>query len=304
MILANGLKAEVRGSDIVLTDPETGKFALVRPVKGRGDLAASVKHEKDYGTAACFETTGVSLQSVVMLMAFEKGASVPPVSFRPPRLEATLQAMAAVVDREKATARREKERQLAAAREKLKGFDPVALGKPMAVTLEELQPVPRVEGIVGKALRFEGGKGVTLTPAPPFENRAPFTLAFWVNITKASGNIYANNGNRGLSMAIFQGRGWKVSANGNWYWGGGSIDRARSKWCHVAYTFDGTTLRFYENGGLRKEEAVGRIEGPGKARLGDGFTGLIDDLRVYGRSIADEDVKKLYLYQKHGFGRK
>jgi len=303
MVLPRGLQAEVRGSDIIVSDPDTGKLVLVRPLEGRDKVAASIKEEKGRVKAVAFEATAVSLTLNVLLMAFEKGATVPPASFQPPRLAATLREMTALLDREKETVRQEEKRQMAAVREKLKGFTPAGLGKPLSCKLGG-EPASRVPGLVGQALKFEGGKGVSLEPAPPFKDKAPFTLAFWVKILKAEGSLYTSNGNRGLSMSIFQGGGWKVSTNGNWYWARGDNSRARSKWGHIAFTCDGTTLRFYENGGLRKEDAVSTFRGSPRARIGDGFGGLIDDLRIYDKAIAGDDLRKLYLYQRYGIGRK
>jgi hypothetical protein len=57
-------------------------------------------------------------------------------------------------------------------------------------------------------------------------------------------------------------------------------------------------MRVYEEGKLLKEAPVGTFKANGRARLGKGVFGEIDDLRVYDKALSCEEIEKLYLFQR------
>ncbi|WP_294818835.1 LamG domain-containing protein [uncultured Flavobacterium sp.] len=68
-------------------------------------------------------------------------------------------------------------------------------------------------------------------------------------------------------------------------------------WHHLVATLDaGNTLRLYRNGILRATQATSGNIGDNALDyyIGQGFTGLLDDLRVYKRELSQQEVQTLY----------
>lgn len=74
------------------------------------------------------------------------------------------------------------------------------------------------------------------------------------------------------------------------------------QWFHFAVTYDGTFARFYVNGApLSKQPFTAVVQARGLRELvGDsddyteGYTGLMDDLHVYSRTLSPQDIQALY----------
>ncbi len=73
-------------------------------------------------------------------------------------------------------------------------------------------------------------------------------------------------------------------------------------WNHLAISYDGSTLRLYQNGALAGETSIGRKRVPGNQGLafgrrqdnsGDGyhFRGVIDEIRLYDHALTPEEWK-------------
>jgi hypothetical protein len=54
----------------------------------------------------------------------------------------------------------------------------------------------------------------------------------------------------------------------------------RGRWSHLATTYDGSTLRVFVNGALKSSQPATGAMDAGAVRIGDGFTGSIDDVRL------------------------
>jgi hypothetical protein len=78
-------------------------------------------------------------------------------------------------------------------------------------------------------------------------------------------------------------------------------------WTHLAYSFDGTTLRMYVNGSLAASRAaahspnasmafgIGAAQYPnGGAHWQDFFLGQIDDVAVYNRALSATEIQLHY----------
>jgi prepilin-type N-terminal cleavage/methylation domain-containing protein len=72
------------------------------------------------------------------------------------------------------------------------------------------------------------------------------------------------------------------------------------RWQHICWTVSGTTLKFYLNGEFKQQFTIGAITAStGIFRIGrrsDGYylNGLIDEARVYGKSLTSFEVKQDY----------
>jgi hypothetical protein len=74
-------------------------------------------------------------------------------------------------------------------------------------------------------------------------------------------------------------------------------------WQHVAVTYDGTNIRFYKNGALKTTVAAGGRLYPAASDIYIGmyesgedfiFSGTIDELRVYDRTLTSTEINQLY----------
>ncbi|MBI2580281.1 hypothetical protein HYV85_00555 [Candidatus Woesearchaeota archaeon] len=77
-----------------------------------------------------------------------------------------------------------------------------------------------------------------------------------------------------------------------------------SRWHHVAFTLNGTTMSMYVDGenqasaafnGVLGGNAANITLGAGDGRNGDFFQGALDELAIYNRSLTASEVKQLYL---------
>ena len=73
------------------------------------------------------------------------------------------------------------------------------------------------------------------------------------------------------------------------------------RWTHLAMTYDGATLRLYVDGKLSASKDVNKRRAPGSRPLALGrrqdndgtgyhFTGIVDEVRVYGRALSDQEI--------------
>lgn len=74
------------------------------------------------------------------------------------------------------------------------------------------------------------------------------------------------------------------------------------EWSHVVGTYDGNALRIYVNGSLSASQtlpAPTRIRSGVKLRMGGGneknafYNGLLDDVRIYSRALADDEIAEM-----------
>lgn len=304
MVLPADLHGQVtiQGSDAVITDPATGNFVLVRPISSSAEFTATCEATEWARGVVAFETSCLAWEFAVLLMPFRKGETPPPGTDIP-GLDETLKRMTATLEPEKKRLVREAKARRDKVLKELDGFTPVSLGDPSPIEIAG-ESLGRAKGIVGQAYVFNGEESLVVPAGlPPFDAETPFTVAFWAKASENVGTLYNNSGNRGLCLAAFQGRSLKVSANGNWYWASPSLQLA--DWCHLAVTYDGTTLALYQNGALVKaSERTGRMESArGGTTMGSGFKGWIDDLRVYPHAISADEVSNLYKYQRYLQGK-
>ena len=145
------------------------------------------------------------------------------------------------------------------------------------------------------------------------------TIAAWVNASGGGNQAYVvsknydgttvpyslNVGGNNLGAALdglgwFR-AGWKNSGIGE------TGDLRGAGWHHVAGTYDGTTLKYFVDG----ERIASTEEGSGPLPKNDNvmdigryledndyFGGLIDNLRIYGVALSEEDIVALYEEEK------
>jgi fibronectin type 3 domain-containing protein len=74
-------------------------------------------------------------------------------------------------------------------------------------------------------------------------------------------------------------------------------------WTHIVGTYDGSTIKIYNNGSLAMSTAhAGTVSNPGRAFSVGGYSsiywnGYIDDLRIYNRVLTASEIAGLYSYR-------
>jgi hypothetical protein len=173
--------------------------------------------------------------------------------------------------------------------------------------VREAQFVP---GRFGNALSFDGvNDWVTVADANSLDLSAGMTLEAWVRPTVNSGwhtimlkeagsnmsyEMYSNNPDVTRPAAFF------TAAGGGLRNLNGAAPVAVNAWTHLAFTYDGTTMRLYVNGVLaRSALRAGPIRtstgvlhiGGNQVWGGEFFNGLIDEVRIYNRALSPAEIE-------------
>lgn len=162
-------------------------------------------------------------------------------------------------------------------------------------------------GRVGNALHFNGHNGMVRVPYDTAMDLGTMTLAAWIRPARQLPPT------RDAVIAMQQG-GWGMGVLVNdhaksVFWHDDRLVRFRFEegvWYHLAMTYDGTTRRMYVDArpvGIwpsrpprRSREAftIGGM-GAGNDKEPFFFNGTIDDVRLYDRALAADEVRTLYL---------
>lgn len=138
---------------------------------------------------------------------------------------------------------------------------------------------------VPAALLANNSRSVEAWVYPLSSSATSATVGWGTSGNSAQSSFNYNAGGNGLFS------GWNLDTGWN-----GSL--AIGGWIHVAYTYDGTTLKGYTNGVLNKSIAFGPMAtapaklsvGAGRAATADGFKGYIADVRVHTGVLSAADV--------------
>ena len=159
-----------------------------------------------------------------------------------------------------------------------------------------------VPGRIGQA--FAGVVEIPDQPDLNFRDGQPFTIALWAYATNVAINPQHLLGKRdesvlGYQMAI-DGRGLNFGPGG---WAGASVNPQllpNHRWTHLAMTVDGKGMVAVLVDGRLVATGPGRFAIASQTSLkfgGSGpyrpFAGYLDDIRIYDRVLAEDDVKAL-----------
>jgi glucose/arabinose dehydrogenase len=167
-------------------------------------------------------------------------------------------------------------------------------------------PVSTTGGKYGRALSFDGvNDRVDVPDASSLDLTTGMTLEAWVKPTTLSGwrtAILKERGTNDLVYALYASNGAKPRAENFTGAENAAVGAAAlplNAWSHIASTYDGSNLRFYLNGALvATKAATGSMPNTanplrigGNAVWGEYFSGLIDEVRVYNRTLTEAELK-------------
>ncbi len=165
-----------------------------------------------------------------------------------------------------------------------------------------------VPGRIGKALSLDGKGSVEVTGYKGVTGTAPRTVAAWVKTKAANGRIISwghEDFGQMWTFGFIRGRLGVAPKGGYFYMNPATNDDA---WHHVAAVVVEAELpnlhdhvRLYLDGELAPIHDIGLLDlwpidtgSDLNVRIGEGFNGLIDDVRIYDRALSGDEVKVLF----------
>jgi serine/threonine protein kinase len=167
-------------------------------------------------------------------------------------------------------------------------------------------------GKIGQAFVFNGKTACISVPNSPdwTFSKADFSIALWASFSAVSNTqafLACEKGHRDVERWMFclrDGRlRWHMDEGGKPVWlGAAKFSPVIGRWYHLAVTRQGDQFRSYIDGDEVSSEVwsgeVPRVVAPltiGNAWGGLCFSGLLDDVRIYKRALAPEELRTLSL---------
>jgi glucose/arabinose dehydrogenase len=178
-----------------------------------------------------------------------------------------------------------------------------------------------VDGKIGQALEMRGEyrESVEFTNSPELDPNQ-FSISFWVKSTKIEpyGHVVSHSNRAqtsGWQFDVFSSSTPSGSAVGSLRFGvfntngtlfsPADISVPTDKFTHITGTFDGSTVRLYKDGQFVGESGfLGNYTAdPGvPLRIGSAaycsscnrWSGIIDDVRMYSRTLGEDEIKQLF----------
>lgn len=168
------------------------------------------------------------------------------------------------------------------------------------------------DGRIGRALKFDSDGGfVEITDYKGVVGTKPRTVAAWIKTTRARGEIVSwgtDDFGKMFTFAFIRSR-VGISPNGGYYYMNDPVHDG--EWHHVAAVIKEADLpNLHDDAVLYKDGVVAEIHDIGlldlwpidtgsdlDVTIGDGFEGVIDDVRIYDRALSDEEMMALFKMQ-------
>ncbi|MHC4330539.1 MAG: LamG domain-containing protein, partial [Planctomycetota bacterium] len=161
-----------------------------------------------------------------------------------------------------------------------------------------------VPGKLGGALEFDGaGDYVDCGASPDYEIAVNITIACWIKV-----DVFDKNWQAIITTSDSSWRVHRSSSTNNIAWGSsglsptdltGTTDVSTGEWFHVAAVYNGAQKLLYINGNLdASSDSTGNISvssmpvyiGENSGATGRFWDGLIDDVRIYKRALAETEL--------------
>ena len=164
------------------------------------------------------------------------------------------------------------------------------------------------EGKIGKALQLALADSVEIKGYKGVTGTKPRTVTAWIKTTKTNGTIVlwgTNDSGKQFSFGHIRGRIGMTPHGGYYYMKKYTND---DKWHHVAVVVAEAELpNLYDNVQLYLDGEVAELDDIGllgllpietgdqlNVRIGGGYEGLIDELRIYDRPLSIDEINAIY----------
>ncbi len=165
-----------------------------------------------------------------------------------------------------------------------------------------------VPGRIGSALKFPGDASVEVTGYKGISGTHSRTIAAWVRTKNTRGEVVSwgsDDYGKMFTFCFIRGRIGVTPKGGYLYINSEIHDDA---WHHVAVVVQDTELpnlhddvKLYLDGELAEIHDIGLLDlwpietgSDLDVRIGRGFQGALDDLRIYDRALSDKEIKDLF----------
>jgi hypothetical protein len=171
-------------------------------------------------------------------------------------------------------------------------------------------------GRVGKALKFGRGDGyVQITKYKGVTGTRPRTVTAWIKTTESNGEILSwglDDYGKMFTFGFIRGRERiGVTPNGGYLYINDETDD--DQWHHVAVVVEEAELpnlhddvKLYKDGEPAEIHDIGLLDlwpidtgSDLDVRIGRGFKGLIDDVRIYDRALSEDEINALFKLQSN-----
>jgi len=176
---------------------------------------------------------------------------------------------------------------------------------------EELSFEDSTRGRTGKALKFDDNGHVEITKYKGVTGTHPRTVAAWIKTENDGGEIIswgADDFGKMFTFCFIRGR-IGIRPNGGYYYMNEQTDDG--DWHHVAVVVKEAELPnlhddvvLYRDGTIAEVHDIGLLDlwpvdtgDDLDVRIGRGFEGLIDDVRIYDRVLSEDEVMALFKLQ-------
>jgi hypothetical protein len=165
-----------------------------------------------------------------------------------------------------------------------------------------------VNGKVGKALKLERDDAVDIKGYKGVTGTAPRTITVWIKTTETRGDIVVwgeRDSGKQFCFTHIRGRIGLTPHGGYYYMKEYTND---NKWHHIAVVVKESELPnlhddivLYLDGEVAVIDDIGLLDllpvetaEKDDVRIGDGYKGLIDELRIYSRALSTGEIKAIY----------
>jgi biopolymer transport protein ExbB len=148
-----------------------------------------------------------------------------------------------------------------------------------------------VNGLIGQSARLAGTAiSIPANDKLKVAANSSFTMALWVRPDTAAGTLYAQG-----PVAVSLAGGKLIAKIGTATVNGGEV--AAATWTQIELTLDGGKATLYVNGAVAGQAAVPPAGIDGDIRVGEGYTGLIDELDLANVARSPDFIKLGYAAQ-------
>jgi hypothetical protein len=295
-------QAKQVGRDVIVTDPETGDYLLIRLLNDDPEVDVTIGSSRllePLGSleAIGFETERQRAKFEVLLKAFRKGDPIPPDNTALVGLGEALEEANLFFAEENARIQKAFDDQLVARQQEWAGLPEGAddLGESRQLDFQLHGNARKAFERVGDAYHFDGNNAshlrIPVASVPP--KGTDFTISFWFKrqTIRTVGNLFRQTGegcrgNRGIALGYAYNQYLVIGANRNnraWK----DTEGLGRDWDFLAFTYDkDQRLALYVNGELKFEVRTHYMDfHTFDSVIGNGFQGWIDDFRISDRII-------------------